>query len=85
MGNLGPITFDWGNGRVGVGKAWVAARSLLIGATPLARAMVVKQDEGEVKITQEQKGNQPHFRRFMKGRKVRTKRTPIRIQQNVCE
>ena len=45
IGNLGPITFDWGNSRVRVG------------ATPLARAMVANQDEDEVRITEEQKDN----------------------------
>ena len=47
MGNLGPVTFDWENSRVKIGRSWISARSLLSGATPLARAMVANQDEDE--------------------------------------
>ena len=39
------MTFDWANSRVKLGHTWVTAQSLLIGATPLARALAAKQDE----------------------------------------
>ena len=45
MGHFGPVTFDWANSRVKLGHAWVTARGLLSGATPLARALTAKQDK----------------------------------------
>ena len=57
MSKLRPVTFDWENSQVKISHSWITARSLLSGATPLARAMVAKQD-GEAEmgyVVEEQK------------------------------
>ena len=48
MEHLGQVTFDWDNGRVGVGKTWVTVHKTLSGATSLARARVAKQEGDEI-------------------------------------
>ena len=45
MQKLGSVQFDFERGRIKLGKYWTDIESTVEGATPLARAQVIKQDE----------------------------------------
>ena len=45
MQRLGTVSFDFNQGRVKIGDVWEIYEATVHGATPLARAQMVKQDE----------------------------------------
>ena len=51
MGQMGQVIFDWDNCRVKLGQRWIPAQTALSGSTPLARAIVAKQEEEVEKAT----------------------------------